>query len=109
MSKAGDTVTVAFNGSDEVKGNARFYGVNALIELDQPSEYYISTKGLLYFYPPIPLNSWTSDPIVSTKMTSANITGTQNVVLRNMEFAYSRETGILAINVSNVTIENCTM
>ena len=40
-------------------GQAKFIGANLLCELDAPNEFYVDrTKGLLYFYPPIPLSAW---------------------------------------------------
>ena len=36
----------------------RYYAINIFAELDSPGEYYVDTKlGLLYFWPPTPINS----------------------------------------------------
>eukprot|EP00051_Salpingoeca_urceolata_P032787 m.17437 g.17437 ORF g.17437 m.17437 type:complete len:750 (-) comp5452_c0_seq2:173-2422(-) len=102
-----DTVTVTFKGTETVKKNARFYGVNALSELDSPGEYLIKSDGTLYFYPPLPLSQWTQDPVVSTNVFAINATGMQHVTFSGINVTYSREIGLLAPNVNDVQVVNC--
>ena len=109
METAGDTITVKFNGTDAVKKNARFYGVNALSDLDTAGEYYISPNGTLFFYPPAPVGSWTSDPVVSTHPVVLNVSGAHDVAFTGMSIEYGRETGVLALNVNNVTLSSCSI
>jgi len=112
LSHSSTTGTVQWSsaGGPQVKPNARYFGLNILSELDAPDEFYISSEGLLYYYPEVPIHSWTEDPVLSVAPFVVDMSRVKHVSLSGLEVRHSRATGILANGgVQNVTIENCTV
>jgi hypothetical protein len=91
------------------KKHARFFGVNLLSELDVPNEYYIDTKGKIYYYPAAPISEWTDTPTVSVNMTAVSLDGSSHVTLENVTVAHAKGTGVSAKKVSDVVLKNCTV
>ena len=90
---------------------ARFYGANLLSELDSLGEYMIVNE-TLFFYPPIPLAHWRStaghEVFVTSNLTAVHVAA-DNIVLRNLAIRHARGNGVLALNVTNVRVEHCTI
>lgn len=87
--------------------NQRFYFLNILEELDSPGEWYIDrTKGMLYFWPPGPIQkenvtvSMLDAPLISLDDAS-------NITIRDLDFAFSRNSGIVASGGNNCLIAGC--
>ena len=87
----------------------RYIGFNLLSELDAKNEYFISAAGAVHFLPKVPMSEWLESPVVSMNATAVLMDGVQHVVLSGMRVAYSKSTGISALNVTGVTISNCTV
>ena len=92
------------------KPHARFFGLNLKSELDAPNEYYIeNSTGLVYYMPALPLEQWTQNPSVSVGLVAVRMDGTRHVSMEGVTVAHAKDTGISAVNVSDVLIENCTV
>jgi hypothetical protein len=79
----------------------------SLCELDAVNEYYIDEAAhKLYFYPPVPLASWTEGVYITQNMTAASIDA-DHVTLKGLSIQASRGNGVEAINHTGVRIENC--
>jgi len=75
------------------KGGQRFYALNILAELDRPGEWYLDrTSGLLYFWPPEPVDS--AEALVSTASALFSLTGTSHVTVRRMTLEVCRGTAV---------------
>ena len=74
---------------------------NLLCELDAPNEYYIDTKSqTLYFFPPVPLESWTKGPFLTQQLVAMNVSGASHITLRGLGVHHSRGNGLLATDVT---------
>ena len=95
----------------EGQGQAKFMGVNLLSELDAPNEFWVDeARGVLYFYPPIPLLAWSkkeSDGVFLTQNLTAVHVRADHTVLRGLAIRHSRGNGLLALNVTGVRVESC--
>ena len=87
----------------------RFYFLNVLEELDQPGEYYVDrTAGVLYFWPPAPLDgadirvSVLGEPLVTMK-------GVSHVAVRDVTLEAGRGSGICVEGGEGVLIDGCTI
>ena len=110
---------------------SKFAGVNLKSELDSPGvsapqalalcvrraaseflcsqEYYIDKARTLFFLPPIPLEQWGERGVfITSSLTATHITA-DHVTLRGLTIRHARGNGVLALNVSNVRVENCTV
>ncbi len=98
---------VAGNGSDwNILGGHRFYFFNILEEIDLPGESYIDRHNkTVYFYPPCDMKG--ADVYLSTFYdTFLEFEGTSDVVLKNLEIAYTRQTPVKGRNVNRIVIDN---
>lgn len=95
----------------EGQGQAKFMAVNLLCELDAPMEYWVDERrGVLYFYPPIPLSAWghdESDGVFLTQNLTAAHVRADFTILRGLAIRHSRGNGLLALNVTGLSVENC--
>lgn len=113
--------SIAPNGTIELdaappyglKQGSRYLMTNAKALLDAPSEYFIDkTTHMLYFIPPN--GTSVKDPsapgaFLSRAQTAHTINGTSSVVLRGLRMEYAMGEALVAINISDVVIENCTI
>ncbi len=88
--------------------NQRYYVLNVLEELDSPGEWYLDRKnGLLYFWPPGPLNaasvtvSLLNEPLISTDSTNF-------VTISNIIFEQSRSNGVTITGGQRNLVAGCT-
>lgn len=113
-----ETITFEVSPDDvTIKKNARFYGVNLRSELDAAGEYYIelnrtSLTQKLHLIPPTgagPPGQWNEGPIISLKQSVVDISGTSHISVEGIHVHNGKGVGILADNVTGVTIHNCTI
>jgi len=87
--------------------NQRFYFLNVLEELDTPGEWYLDRKsGVLYFWPPGLMRKG----IVTVSMLDAPLIlldSTSHVMIRDLNFAYSRSNGIVVTGGDHCLIAGC--
>ena len=93
------------------RSRQRFYIYNALCELDAPGEWFIDSKtGILYFYPPAPLDNaahkvelaMLAEPLV--KMGNAS-----HIVMRGLTFEVGRTDAISISGGTDNKIIGCTI
>ncbi|MEN6544668.1 MAG: right-handed parallel beta-helix repeat-containing protein [Armatimonadia bacterium] len=83
-----------------------WYAFNALCELDQPGEYYLDREtGILYFWPPSPLNK--SLASVSVTPTLVTMKNTSNVTWRGLSFETARNIPITISGGSENRVAGC--
>jgi hypothetical protein len=92
-----------------MRDDQRYYYYNVLEELDTPGEWYLDrTKGILYFYPPGPIQtsnvqlSLLSDPLVLLR-------GVSHVTFSKLTFEVSRGTGVQIIGGADNLVAGCTL
>ena len=88
---------------------SRFYLINFLSELDVMSEYYIDrSSGMLYWYPPT--STLENNIFVSVNEYGVYLKdGSSNLAFQNLNFLYSKITGIYGRNLQNITVTNCSV
>jgi hypothetical protein len=85
-----------------------YYALNLLSELDTPCEwYYDQESGILYFWPPAPLDQ--GRVFVSVIPTVLTMDGTKHVTFRRLTFEVCQGTAITVENADNVRIVGCTI
>jgi len=85
-----------------------FYAYNLLTELDQPGEWYLDrAKGVLYFWPPKPIDQGRA--MVSVTPTLLSLTDVSHLDLRGLIIEAVRETAVIARNVEQVRLVACTL
>jgi len=83
-----------------------YYAYNLLPELDQPGEWYLDRdSGLLYFWPPSPLEK--ARVLVSVLPTLVQMKQTANVTLRGLTFECTRGTALSLSEVTNCRVAGC--
>ena len=90
-----------------VKG-CRFYATNSLALLDVPGEYFVSSEGLLYFYPPDGA-AFAGAAAVSVLDSVMSLTGTTHHSFVNLTFSTARETAVSVTGADSVTFDGCTV
>lgn len=71
-------------------------------------QYFIDEKSqTLYFFPPVPLESWTEGPYLTQQLVALNVSGASHITLRGLGVHHSRGNGLLAIDVTGVRVEDC--
>jgi hypothetical protein len=85
-----------------------FYGFNLLCEIDRPGEWYLDRKvGVLYFWPPSPLEKGQATVSVLDSLVALN--GASHVTLRGLTFEAARGTAIKIERGAHDTIVGCTL
>ncbi|OGV80326.1 MAG: hypothetical protein A3K19_04300 [Lentisphaerae bacterium RIFOXYB12_FULL_65_16] len=80
-----------------------YYAYNLLPELDQPGEWYMDRDaGILYFWPPAPLDS--GDAMVSVAPALVQMKDVAYLTLHRMTFECSRGTALSLDNVNQVRV-----
>ncbi len=92
--------------AEMVQGSG-YQGINLLCELDSPGEWYLDRDtGLLYFWPPSPVNeaeavvSMLEAPIVAAQ-------GVSNVVFHGLTLEAGRQHGVVVGGGQNVLLAGC--
>jgi hypothetical protein len=85
-----------------------FYGLNILAELDTPGEWYLDReKGILYFWPPAPIEKGCA--IVSVSDTLLSLTGVEHVTFQGMIFEAVRGTAVLMKDCRHTLMAGCVL
>lgn len=85
-----------------------FYGLNILAELDSPGEWYLDReKGILYFWPPAPIEK--GHAVVSVSDTLLSLTGVQYVTFQGVIFEAARGTAVVMKDCRHTLIAGCTL
>ena len=101
------TASPAFYGFASGQPYHQWYGVNIMVELDEPGEYYIDREtGMLYF---IPFEKDIESLEISMlKEPFITLQGTSDITISGLIFECSRGLGIAMDNTENSRIEGCT-
>ncbi len=100
-----DIMKVDFAGGYSITKGAIFYWYNIPEELDVPGEYIIGTDNILYYYPTESFDTATLTLPVSKSFITLNDTG--YLTFDGIAFVSALDDGIVANNVTDVTIKNC--
>jgi hypothetical protein len=85
-----------------------FYALNILAELDRPGEWYLDReKGILYFWPPTPLEKGRA--VVSVSNVLVNLTGVEHVTFQGLIFEAARGTAIVMKDCRDTRIAGCVL
>lgn len=85
----------------------RFYALNALRLLDAPGEYFVSSTGKLYFYPPD--GEVTQEVLVSTLPTIVKANGTSGTSFYNVTMEVAQTQALEITEAVGSVIDGCTM
>jgi len=84
------------------------YGFNLLAELDRPGEWYVDRRaGLLYFWPPGPIERARVE--VSVAPALVTMTGTAYVTLRGLTLEATRGTAVAIANGERCRVVGCVL
>jgi len=87
--------------------NKPFYGLNLLSELDQPGEWYLDRhSGILYFYPPAPLDGRVE---VSRAPSILRLAAASHLAFSGFTIETAQSDGIVIENSSDIAIVGCTL
>jgi len=104
--RTSDITTQEPHGVYGYKPGGRYYALNILEELDEPGEWYLDRKsGILYFWPPAPLNQGRT--FVSILPTIISLRNTSHVSLQGMTIQYCRGTAVTVSGGANNRIAGC--
>jgi hypothetical protein len=85
-----------------------FYGLNILAELDMPGEWYLDReKGILYFWPPKPIEKGRA--VVSVSDTLLSLTGVAHVAFQGVIFEAARGTAVVMKDCRHALIAGCVL
>jgi hypothetical protein len=83
-----------------------YYAYNLLCEIDQPGEWYLDrAKGILYFWPPAPIES--AKPMISVAPSLVTTKDASYVVFRGMSLECTRGTAVEISGGTHVRIAAC--
>ena len=83
-----------------------YYAFNVLAELDSPGEWYMDREaGILYFWPPAPIDS--GKVVVSVLPALASIKDATDLTVRGMTFEAARGTAVSVSGGARNTVANC--
>jgi len=90
------------------RAGQRFYALNLLAELDRPGEWYLDRdSGVLYFWPPEPIES--AKAFVSEAGTMISMQDVSHVTIRGLTIEMNRGTAVRIQGGSNNRIAGCTL
>ena len=85
-----------------------FYAMNILAELDTPGEWYLDRKtGILYFWPPAPIEE--GHPAVSVSDTLVSLSDVSDVTIQEITLEACRGTAVVMNNCSTTHILGCVL
>ncbi|MHC4118189.1 MAG: right-handed parallel beta-helix repeat-containing protein, partial [Planctomycetota bacterium] len=83
-----------------------FYAMNVLAELDSAGEWYLDRQtGILYFWPPAPIEK--GNPVVSISDTLISLNAVSNVIFQSIILEACRDTAVVMTNCTNTKIAGC--
>ncbi|MFW5693306.1 MAG: hypothetical protein ACOCWL_03730 [Thermoguttaceae bacterium] len=87
--------------------NQWYYAFNALCEIDEPGEWYLDREsGILYFYPPAPVEQGRA--VVSVVPTLMSLDDVSHVTVRGFIFEAGRNDGLTIRGGKGVRVMGCT-
>jgi hypothetical protein len=102
-----------------LKRGSRYMLLNGLSLLDAPNEYVIVENGTLFLIPPdghdptvAPsggAGAAAAGAFLSQRQHAHTLNGTSHLMLQGLRFEYAMGSALLAANVTDVRIENCTL
>jgi hypothetical protein len=85
-----------------------FYGLNILAELDTPGEWYLDReKGVLYFWPPTPIEKGRA--VVSVSDVLVRLTGVEHMTFQGVIFEATRGTAVVMKACKHTQIAGCVL
>ena len=85
-----------------------FYGFNLLSEIDEPGEYYIDrTKGILYFYPPSPIEK--GDSYISMNKNCIEMNKVSYLTMQGIIIEGCRESAVNMEDCNHSILKGCTI
>jgi hypothetical protein len=85
-----------------------YYAFNLLSEIDEPGEWYLNrTTGILYFWPPSPVDQ--GETIVSTLPSMAKLNNVSHVTLRSISLEAARGTAVTISGGESNQLLGCTI
>ncbi len=85
-----------------------FFGFNMLCEIDMPGEWYLDREtGVLYFWPPTPLEGARVEVSVADGL--FRMTNTAHVTLRGLNLEAARGTAVRIIDSENCRVVGCSI
>lgn len=85
-----------------------FYVMNVLAELDSAGEWYLDREtGILYFWPPAPIEK--GNPVVSISDTLISLNDVSDVTIRGVILEACRDTAVVMENCTNTRIAGCVL
>ncbi len=91
-----------------VKPGQRFYAYNLVEEIDVPGEYFIDrTNGMLYLYPPVPLEEMKEVRLSILEDDLINIDGADYIEIKDMKLTSTRKSAIRINNCKNTRVIGC--
>ena len=93
-----------------LRPGSRYILLNARVLLDAAEEYFIDAQsGMLFFIAPAGIDPATEPVVLSQQQHAHTMNGTTNVRVEGMRFEYSQGSAVQALNVTRVTVANCTV
>ena len=85
-----------------------FYGMNILAELDTPGEWYLDREtGILYFWPPTPIEKGRA--VVSVSDTLMSLTDVSHAAIQGVIFEACRGTAVVIKDCAHTQIAGCVL
>jgi Right handed beta helix region len=85
-----------------------YYALNALCELDAPGEWYLDRDtGILYFYPPSPIE--TGEALVSVLPNVISLNGASHVTVQGLLMEASRDSAVVVQGATGSRVAACTV
>ncbi|KPK34214.1 MAG: hypothetical protein AMJ65_18665, partial [Phycisphaerae bacterium SG8_4] len=85
-----------------------FYAMNILAELDRPGEWYLDRKtGILYFWPPAPIEE--GHPTVSVSDMLVSLSDVSNLTIQGVTLEACRGTAVVMNNCTDTQIVGCVL
>ncbi len=100
------TLAKPYHNSRGYRDGMWFFGLNLLCEIDSPGEWMIDReKGLLYFWPPNPLESGRAEVSVADGL--FRLTDTSHVTVRGFHFEAARGTAVRIRQSNTCRVVGC--
>ena len=102
------TITLAGNVSYAIRPGDRYFFENALEELDAPGEWYLDRAGILYFWPPAPIDSKTviAAPLVDSIIEAD---GVSKLTIKGLTLECAEDNGVVLKNCTDCIVAACTL
>ncbi len=107
------TITTEGASYYSMRADQRYYYYNILEELDEPGEWYLDRKkGVLYFYPPAPLETSPETANVELSLLAEPLVllnNVQHIAFEKLTFEVACGSGVQIIDGNDNVVSNCTL